>query len=333
MIYDATRHPPQRHARHRDMTQPELHHVPCPDTQGAHRMAYWPWGDAHSSPVVLCVHGLTRQGRDFDPLARAIVGRAAGQVRVICPDVVGRGQSDWLTDPAGYQVPVYAADMLVLLAQLHAECAIVTLDYVGTSMGGLIGMLLAGHAGMPLPVPFRRLVINDVGPALDATALQRIAGYVGQGGRYASLQEGADALWALSSTFGPHTPDEWLALSVPMLVPAVQRSADGAARRPSDADGAPYLLHYDPAIAVPLRTITADAAAQGEAVMWSLYDAIGARTLLLRGAQSDLLTRETALAMAQRGPKATLIEFEGVGHAPTFVAPVQSAAVTSFLLD
>lgn len=296
-------------------------------------MAYWQWGDAHSSHVVLCVHGLTRQGRDFDRLAQAIVERADGKVRVVCPDVVGRGQSDWLADPAGYQVPVYAADMLGLLTQLHAEHAIGTLDFVGTSMGGLIGMLLAGHPGMPLPVPVRHLVINDVGPAIDAAALQRISGYVGQGGRYASLQEGADALWALSTSFGPHTPNEWLALSKPMLVSAARRSADGTAKQAPSGEGAPYLLHYDPAIAVALRAITPEAAAQGEAVMWSLYDAIAARTLLLRGAQSDLLSSATALSMTQRGPKAVLVEFEGVGHAPTFVADAQSAVVTSFLLD
>src|SRR3954468_7365705 len=150
------------------MTEPTLFFVDCADAQGGHGMGCWQWGDAHSANLVLCVHGLTRQRRDFDVLAQAIVARAGGDVRVVCPDVVGRGESDWLTDPHGYQVPLYAADMLALLTQLQAERAIAQLDYVGTSMGGLIGLVLAGNAALALPAPIRRLVINDVGPTIDA---------------------------------------------------------------------------------------------------------------------------------------------------------------------
>lgn len=319
------------HYPHQDdfvfMTEPALHYVACDDAQGGHRMAYWQWGDARSARVVVCVHGLTRQGRDFDVLAQALVARAAGDVRVICPDVAGRGRSDWLRDPALYQVPVYAADMLALVAQLHREQPIDTLDYLGTSMGGLIGFVLAGHKQLPLARPIRRFIVNDVGPTIETAALQRIGAYVGQGGRYESRQSAADAMWAISTSFGPHTPAQWLSLSEHMVVPASQRTADGAGKvEPSESQSnaaGPWLLHYDPAIAVALRAITPEAAAQGGAVMWSLYDAIDARTLVTRGAQSDLLSRETALAMTQRGPRAALIEFEGVGHAPTFVDPGQ----------
>lgn len=317
----------------RSMTDPNLFFVDCADAQGGHRMACWEWGDAQSAHVVICVHGLTRQGRDFDVLAQSIVERARGDVRVICPDVVGRGRSDWLADPNGYQVPLYAADMLALLARLDAARAIERLDYIGTSMGGLIGMLLVGHAGFALPVPARRLVLNDVGPVIDPQALQRIGRYLGNVGRFASLQEAADAMWSVSRSFGPHTPDEWMALSHPMVVPAAWRSADGSGKLQGDAFEAPFVLHYDPAIAVPFRAITAEAAAQGEALMWSLYDAIEARTLLVRGAQSDLLSHETAVAMTQRGPKARLVEFDGVGHAPTLVKEEQVAVLTSFLFD
>ena len=309
-------------------------------------MAWWQWGNPASAHLVICVHGLTRQGRDFDVLARAIVEtvtEAGGDVRVVCPDIAGRGQSDWLADPQHYQLPLYASDVLAMIAQLHRERPVEVLDYVGTSMGGLIGLAIAGSKGAPLPVPVRRLVINDVGPALDPVALQRIGTYVGQGGRYATFDAAADALWALSTTFGPHTRAQWLALSEHMVVPAAQRSADGARKVAGgnvdvdvdvdgDGDGT-LLLHYDPAIALPFRAITAENAAQGEAVMWSLYDGIGARTLVTRGAQSDLLSRATAVAMTERGPRARLVEFDGVGHAPTFVAPDQSAAVVSFLLD
>jgi len=315
------------------MTEPTLSFADCADAQGGHRMAYWQWGDSDSAHVVLCVHGLTRQGRDFDVLARDLVERANGDVRVVCPDVVGRGQSDWLRDPLGYQLPLYALDMVALLARLHSERAIESLDHVGTSMGGLIGLLVAGHRGLPLPSPVRRLVLNDVGPTIDAAALQRIGSYLGNVGRFATLQEAADAMWQVSQSFGPHTSAEWLALSEPMVASASQRTSDGSAKTPGDVNQGPFVLHYDPAIAVPFRAITAEAAAQGEAVMWALYDAVTAQTLLTRGAQSDLLSAATAQAMTHRGPRARLVEFQGVGHAPTFVAPAQSAAVVSFLFD
>jgi len=326
------------HSSHQDapvfMTEPMLRYVACDDAQGGHRMAYWQWGDAGSAHAVICVHGLTRQGRDFDLLAQAIVACAGGDVRVICPDVAGRGRSDWLRDPSAYQVPVYAADMVALIGQLQREQSIDELDYFGTSLGGLIGFVLAGHKQLPLARPLRRFVANDVGPTIEA-ALQRIAAYVGQGGRYASVQAAADAMWSISTSFGPHTQEQWLALSRHMVVPASQRTGDGAAKIDAgdDSGAGPWVLHYDPAIAVALRAITPEAAAEGGAVMWSLYDAIEARTLVTRGAQSDLLSRETALAMTQRGPRAALVEFDGVGHAPTFVDPAQIAVVTSFLFD
>ena len=147
--------------------QPSLHHVPCPDAAGGHRMAYWQWGNPAAAHVVVCVHGLSRQGRDFDTLASSLVEKAQGNVRIICPDVVGRGESDWLKDPMGYQIPNYAADMLTLLGQLHVASPITTLDWVGTSMGGLIGMVVFGQPGLPLPAPVHKLVLNDVGPAIE----------------------------------------------------------------------------------------------------------------------------------------------------------------------
>ncbi len=298
------------------MTEPTLNYVLCPDADGGHRMAYWQWGDPQSSHLVLCVHGLSRQGRDFDVLARALCLKSDNRLRVVCPDVVGRGQSDWLKAPMGYQIPGYAADMLILLAQLKPT----TLDWVGTSMGGLIGMVLGGQPGLAMPAPIRRLVLNDVGPAMQWQALLRIGEYLGEPAQFSSLQQAADALWTSSTTFGPHTPAQWLAFSRPMVKPVV---------------GAPGLLtlHYDPAIALPLGSMTKESAAQGEAMLWQLYDNITAQTLLLRGALSDLLSMETAQAMTQRGPKARLVEVEGVGHAPTLIADHQVGTVVSFLLD
>ena len=308
------------------MFEPTLNYVSCPETWSAtapaegasapqHRMAYWQWatpGAQACNQVVVCVHGLSRQGRDFDVLARALLERSTQPLRVICPDVVGRGHSDWLTDPMAYQIPHYAADMLALLQQLQPT----TLDWVGTSMGGLIGMVLAGQPGLPLPCPVRRLVLNDVGPNVQWQALERIGQYLGNTGFFRTEQEAADALWAGSTTFGAHTPEQWLALSRPMLKPV-----------PGG-----FTLHYDPAIAKPVAALTREDAAQGDVLLWQLYDRITARTLVTRGADSDLLTPPTAQAMTQRGPKARIVEFAGVGHAPTLVAQDQVDAVTSFLL-
>ncbi|KQO12653.1 alpha/beta hydrolase [Acidovorax sp. Leaf76] len=311
------------------MIEPTLNYVLCPGPAAApvsagaapapaqqHRMAYWEWnatGDPAHPHVIVCVHGLSRQGRDFDTLAAELARHA----RVVCPDVVGRGRSDWLADPMGYQIPQYAADMLSLVARLHQQAPISTLDWVGTSMGGLIGMGIAGQPGLPLPVPVRRMVLNDVGPVIQWQALQRIGQYLGQMARFESVEQAAQAMWAISTSFGPHTEAQWLELSRAMVRPL----PDGG-----------VTLHYDPQIAVPFKTLTQDSAAAGEAALWHLYDHITARTLLLRGAQSDLLSRDTAQAMTQRGPRAHVVEFEGVGHAPTLVAADQVAAVTGFLL-
>ena len=309
------------------MTEPSLNYVSCPDAADGHRMAYWQWGRPESAHVVLCVHGLTRQGRDFDVLAQALCQAAeragpagAGGIRVVCADVAGRGESDWLKDPMGYQVPAYAADMLTLLAHLHAASPIAMLDWVGTSMGGLIGMVVCGQPDLPLPVPVRRLVLNDVGPALEWQAIQRIGAYLGQAGHFSSVQEAADAMEIISRSFGPHTKEQWLALSRPMVKPVTR------------AAGSPLRMHYDPAMAVPFKMTDEASTREGEATLWQLYDNIKAETLLLRGALSDLLSAETAQAMMQRGPRARLVEFAGVGHAPTLIADDQVAAVTGFLL-
>lgn len=308
------------------MIEPSLNYVNCPDAAGGHRMAYWQWGQPDSGHVVLCVHGLTRQGRDFDTLAQALSEQAEhsaqkrGGIRVICPDVVGRGESDWLKDPMGYQVPAYAADMLALLAQLHVQSPITTLDWVGTSMGGLIGIVVCGQPDLPMPTPVRRLVLNDVGPAIEWKAIVRIGAYLGQSGQFATVQEAADAMWAISQSFGPHTPEQWLALSRPMVKPSLP------------AADSPWRMHYDPAIAGPFKLMTDESARQDEAALWQLYDNIKAETLLIRGAHSDLLSVETAHLMTGRGPRARLLEFEEVGHAPTLIAQDQVDAVSSFLL-
>ena len=302
------------------MVEPTLNYVACPGAAvhgtPTHRMAYWEWnqtGDPAHPHVIVCVHGLTRQGRDFDVLARDL-SRSA---RVICPDVAGRGRSDWLAQPKTYGVPQYTVDMLALLQQVHATAPIGVLDWLGTSMGGLIGMAVAGNPELPLPVPVRKLLLNDVGPVLEWSALQRIAQYVGQPAHFDSVQQGAEALRQLSAGFGPHTPAQWLALSQPMLRPTAQGG---------------WELHYDPAIAQPMQGMTQAQSEQSQTVLWQLYDGIKAQTLLVRGAQSDLITRATAAAMRLRGPCAAVVELENVGHAPTFVADDQVVIARNFFL-
>ena len=262
------------------------------------------WGAQHEKTVIAW-HGLARTSRDMDELA----GHLSARYRVICPDAPGRGLSQWSSDPKNeYQLSFYARVAAELMDKLHIEKA----HWVGTSMGGLIGL---GLASLPQS-PIARLVLNDVGPTIQFEALVRIGTYLGQPLRWNTQDEASDYLQTISAGFGPHTRAQWLALSRPMLKP----------------DGDRFKLHYDPAIALPFKAITREIAAVGEAMTWAAYDAIRCPTLLLRGAESDLLKHETALAMTERGPKARLVEFEGVGHAPTLVADDQVAAVRAFLL-
>jgi len=270
-----------------------------------HSVAYTEWGDADNPRVLMCVHGLTRLSRDFDRLARAL----ASHYRVVCPDVVGRGRSDWLRNPAHYVVPQYVADMVTLIARLGVD----EVDWVGTSMGGLIGISLAGQPGSSI----KRLVINDVGPRLDAAAIARIGGYVGVPVSFASVDEAVDYISKVAAPFGLTRRQDWVELVEPTLRRAGER----------------WVLHYDPNIAVPFKAVTPEIAAAAEAATWKLYDQIACPTLVVRGAHSDLLSHETLVEMMQRGPRATAVEVPGVGHAPTFMHEHEIAIVRDFLLN
>jgi len=275
-------------------------------------MAYWEWGDAANPRVLVCVHGLSRQGRDFDTLARDL----CREYRVVCPDVVGRGRSDWLPNPQLYGLPTYVADMVTLVARLNVP----KVHWVGTSMGGLIGLALAAQQGTPIG----RLVLNDIGPVVPAAFISRVLGYLGVPAFWRTHDEAADAAWAVSSSFGPHTRAEWLALNRHQVVAAEQAGPEGPMQG--------LKPHYDPGIAVPVRATTPELAAAGEALLWQLYDRITCPTLLLRGAQSDLLTPEVASAMRARGPRCEVHTLPGVGHAPTLAAADQRSVVRRFLL-
>ncbi|MCU6433086.1 alpha/beta hydrolase [Undibacterium sp. Jales W-56] len=280
--------------------------VQCLSPAGLHRVSYKEWGDPRNPRVLLCVHGVTRVADDFDALAAVM----ADSYRVICPDIVGRGQSDWLRNPQFYQIPQYVSDMVTLLARLDVE----TVDWFGTSMGGLIGMGMAALADNPI----RKLILNDVGPVLNPAAIARIADYIAQDMRFASFEEGAAYIRMVSASFGPHTEAQWHKLATDVL----RQNHEGQ-----------WIRHYDLNLSIPIKATTPEMALAGQTALWATYDAIKCQTLVIRGAESDLLSAETALEMQQRGPHAKVVELPGVGHAPTFVQPEQIAIAREFLLS
>ncbi|WP_199720773.1 alpha/beta fold hydrolase [Azospirillum cavernae] len=267
---------------------------------GFHRVAYTQWG-RDDAPAVLCVHGLTRNGRDFDPLALALADRR----RVACPDVVGRGKSAWLPVPALYGYPQYCADMAALIARMGVD----QVDWVGTSMGGLIGMTLAAQPNNPI----RRLVINDVGPLISKVGLQRIADYVGKDPVFEDVAAVEAYLRFTLMGFGRLTDGQWRHLA-----------EHSARQRPDGLLG----LAYDPGIADAFK-----AQPMQDVDLWALWDRVTCPVLVLRGAESDLLTAETAEEMTRRGPGARIIEIPHTGHAPALMSEEQIAVVRSFLLD
>jgi pimeloyl-ACP methyl ester carboxylesterase len=279
--------------------------VQCISPTGLHSMAYKEWGDPHNPNVLLCLHGVTRVSDDFDQLARTL----CDTYRVVCPDVVGRGRSGRLRDPQYYVVPQYVSDMVTLLARLNAD----TVDLVGTSMGGLIGIGLASLSDNPI----RKLVLNDVGPNLNPEALSRIAEYIGADMRFPTFEEAAAYIKSISLPFGEHTDVEWRKLAADVLC---------------QNENGEWIRHYDLGLAVPFKTSSGDVFKNAETMLWAAYDAIACPTLLIRGAESDLLSREVAVLMTQRGPKAKLVELAGVGHAPTFLHTDQIEIVSHFLL-
>ncbi|HZG21247.1 MAG TPA: alpha/beta hydrolase [Herbaspirillum sp.] len=288
------------------MTEAVVKTVQCISPAGLHTMAYKEWGDARNPNVLVCVHGVTRVSDDFDRMAREL----CDTYRVICPDVVGRGRSGRLANPQFYTVPQYVSDMVTLLARADAEIV----DWFGTSMGGLIGMALASLPGNPI----RRLVLNDIGPSINAVALARIGDYIGQDMRFDSFEEAAQYIRTISASFGQHSEEEWHKLARDVL----RQNEDGQ-----------WVRHYDLALAVPFKSTTPEAASAAEQMLWAAYDAIRCPTLVVRGAQSDLLLPEVAQEMTRRGPKAKLVELPEVGHAPTFMHAPQIEVARQFLLD
>ncbi|WP_374582107.1 alpha/beta fold hydrolase [Pseudoduganella sp.] len=292
------------------MPEAKIKSVQCFSLSGLHQMAYKEWGEQDNPNVLVCVHGVTRVADDFDNLAQSL----CKDYRVVAPDVVGRGRSGKLRNPQLYRIPQYVSDMVTLLARVLANSEKQSVDWFGTSMGGLIGM---GLASLP-DSPIRKLVLNDIGPTLDWTAIQRIGDYIAQDVRFPTFEAGADFVKMVSVTFGPHTDAEWRKLAADVLR--------------QDKDGS-WVRHYDMGLAQPFQSVTPESAKADEAALWAAYDAIRCPTLLVRGEHSDLLSRETAQMMTQRGPQARLVEIPGVGHAPTFLHDDQIAIAKDFLLN
>lgn len=276
---------------------------------GFHRMVYsdWPGPVAAAVPPAVCVHGLTLNGRSFDRLAPVLAERR----RVVCPDIVGRGRSDRLPDPAGYAIPQYAGDMAALLSRLGVPDTVPQVDWIGTSMGGLMGLVLAAQPQSPI----RRLVLNDIGPFVPASALAGIAAYVGAPQRFADLDAAASALARQYPGFGPLAATDWYFLAE-RLTEECPADSEPAGRRPA----------YDPAIAIPFRE-----AAGADLDLWPLWDRIACPVLVLRGAASDVLPAGVAAGMAGRGPGAKVVELPGVGHAPALLDPMQIACIRDWL--
>lgn len=282
------------------MAAPVERHFQGISRSGFHRMRYFEWGDVKAERAIVCVHGLTRNAHDFDRLAE----RLSSTYRVVAVDVVGRGGSDWLRDPADYTYLQYQVDMVALIARLDVE----KVDWIGTSMGGLIGLFLASQEGAPI----RSLFMNDVGPFIPKPALQRIADYVGLDNRFSSLEAVERHMRKVHAPFGPLTDADW------------QEMAKHGHRRLPDGS---YALAYDPRIVDNVKKGVA------EVDLWAFWDRIKCPTFVLRGAESDLLSADTARQMGERGPKAQSRALAGIGHAPALMAADQIVLIEDWLRD
>ena len=289
--------------------------LPGTDRSGSNytrHIAYTEWGEPDNPHIVVCVHGLTRNCRDFDFLAQAL----AADCRVICVDVVGRGQSDWLANAADYDnYLLYLSDAVALLEHIGAlDNDRIQLDWVGISLGGLIGMMLAIRLELPLPlpIPIRRLVMSDIGPLIPVAALARIAQYLGKDPRFASFDEFEAYMKKISVSFGPLTEAQWHHLALH----SVREFSDGT-----------FGFRYDLRIAESFKKHLSQ-----DIDLWAQWDELRVPTLVLRGMQSDLLSAETAKEMQVRGARARVIELPGVGHSPMLVSDDQIAIVKDFLL-
>lgn len=275
--------------------QPGSHYLRCCGRE----IHYVEWGRREAPPLVLW-HGLARTGRDFDDLAAAL----AESYHIVCPDTIGRGLSQWSPDPDNeYCLAFYARIAQALLNQLGIEQAL----WVGTSMGGAIGTLAAATV---LKGRISKLVLNDNGPALAASAIERIRTYAGNPSEFETVTELETYLRTIYKPYGWLSDEQW------------RRMAETSMRRlPSGK----VTVHYDPAM---VRQFIVH---PNDYELWKEYDSLRIPTLVLRGEASDLLLPETAEAMTRRGPRAQVAQIPGCGHAPALNVPDQIDLVARFL--
>ena len=307
------------------MQSPRLNFVNCMSPAGIHRMAYREWGDPENGQVLLCVHGLSRNSNDFDEVASAM----SAQYRVVCPDIAGRGASDFLANPAGYAVPQYVSDIMTLLARVQPQ----SLDWLGTSMGGLIALAFSAVIGSKeaaiaagdrtaLPattgLSLRKLILNDVGPAIEQASIERIAGYVGVPLQFNTFDDAVTHMKTNAASFGPLSDEQWVAFTKAVIV----------------QKGQVWTQHYDLAIAQAFADLKDEKILKaGQAMLWRAFEALQCPILLLRGERSDLLSKETAEQMQARNKNLQLIQIPETGHAPSLLPQSQVQAVRHFLLS
>lgn len=270
---------------------------------GFHELAYTDWGPVDDPRPIICVHGLTRQGRDFDYLAGALV--AAGR-RIICPDLPGRGRSAWLSKADDYALPQYCADMNALIARLGVR----EVDWVGTSLGGMIGMIMAGFSGSIV----RKLVINDIGPFVTSSGLHRIGQYIGSmPPSFATLDDAEGYLRTVLAPYGRLADAHWRHLARHSVRWNEERAC--------------YAMLCDPAIAKAFKSTWFY-----PLNLWNYWEAIKAPVLVLHGAHSDLLSFDLTQEMKKRNRLASVFSFDDCGHVPPLMAADQIDVVTRFLL-
>jgi pimeloyl-ACP methyl ester carboxylesterase len=284
---------------------PTQHNISYETGGETHQLATWTFGDPSNKRVALCVHGLTRNGRDFDYLASTL----AETHYVLCPDLPGRGKSDWLSNTQHYNYDTYTQVLLKLLDSVNAE----NVDWIGTSLGGILGMRIAAEYSNRV----NRLVLNDVGAVVTIKGLERINKYVGITMNFNGREEAEAYLQEIFAQFGIRDPQHWQHLLEHSFMPM------------SNGD---YQLAYDPGILDPVRDAARKLKLTADTELWPWWDAIRCPVLIIRGQLSDILTPETAQEMLHRKPSATYVTIRGVGHAPALMEPDQTTLVRDWLL-
>ncbi|KTC84763.1 alpha/beta fold hydrolase [Legionella drozanskii] len=273
------------------------HQVMGIDSQAFHNMVYYEWGDSNNPKVLLCVHGLFRNARDFDDLAKVL----SSHYRVICPDMVGRGLSDKISNPKDYSTLTYLSDITILLAQL----GVTEIDYIGTSMGGVIGIMIAAMKNSPI----KKLILNDIGPFVDTKALQQIITYGKKGSEkyFGTLGEVEAYLKETYSSFAQLSPEQWQHLAVC----GVWQNSNKQ-----------YQLAYDPKI---IENVIA-------APQWALWSKVQCPILLLHASLSNVLSDDTVIKMQQLQPALKTVNIPDIGHPVSLMKIDEIKLVKQWLL-